>query len=940
RNEDYDAAARAREDDLRRRGKREWDRSTGTLQGRILDPHGEPAANARVLVLHAPELGSAYDIERAFASHLPLDQPEPERLFCDRPSEHATDGNGHFQIGTLPPGRLRLLVLHPGAVRYERDDLLVVAGTNSDLGDLRLARGRRVRLQSERGLPFDGKTVVTLRSTFADLHLPALTAAASVELGRANARGELITAPLGPGRYEMLVACERMLPVALTIEADGRDPPRAAVRQGVELRVHLSDVARGHTARFVRALPREREKSVVPFDLRADARVATVYEDTSTALLTGLQRDTLYELRSASVAQGWDDLSPWNPPIECFGNAERMRMLYLADARLTGTVTSTKQGVPLAGVALELAGGIPSKPRFLAQEDPRSETRDDGAFRLLGVRPRAGAPLQSLVVRGRNHGRAERPLALVPGDTLDLEPIGLPVAPRVQVVVRDAKDGRAIVGARVTTRPLDALSSWIDDAPAEALTDSGGAATLPTWGLPNTRLRVDAAGYAPVERGFAPHADSTPLVRFDLARGTTVRVRVVDPSGAPIPGLRVGRRDGPWSPNQLVSDPRGDPRRVALGRWDREPRADGETSAWTGPDGVAVFPRIAPGKHAFHVERRPPLQAFEWTLRDVPSAEEFVVELASQRRVACAGRIVWDDKTPLAHAEIALVVTGNGRDLREPDEPLPPGLDARTGADGSFRFENLLPGGYQLVVRIPDQRWRYVEAFVLGEEPKPLRIVLLQRTVLGQVVDTTGAPAADAEIEVALPVADEVKNASPSFGSGVESQQRTFGGFGRLVTADGTGAFRLAGVRRGEALVVRARRGSTESSMLTTLFWSDKETFPPRVGLRLERRGEILLAVGDPNATSDAVGSSDMLVVLSSPLSEYGREARIVRRSPGAHFPALAPGEWTVCAVPWPVVAAGKEREPIVLFGDDATVPPRRVTVVAGETSLVDFAQR
>lgn len=937
---DAEAAARERNRNLRRDDKLEWDRSTGALHGRILAPNGDPAEHARVLVLHAPEFGSAHDPDRAFASHLPLDQPEPERLFCDRPAEHTTDAQGRFLLPKLPPGRLRLLVLHEGATRYERNDLLVVPGTNNELGDLHLARGRRVRIEDERLPGFASSTVVALRSTFADARLPALSAAASVELGRANARGELVTTPLGPGRHEVLVASNRLPPVPFTIEADGREQPSVSMRPGHELRVHLSDVARGHTLRVVRALPRERAKSAVPFDLRADARLAPVDEETSTALLTGLQPETLYELRTASVAQAWDDLSPWNPPVECLGNTERMRMLYLADARLEGSVTSSKQNIPLAGVAFEVEGGIPSLPQFLARTDPRAETADDATFHLYGVRPREGARLQTLVVRGRNHGRVERPLALVPGDTLDLEPIGLSAAPRVQVVVRDAQDGRAIAGARVTTRPLDALLAWIDDAPVEALTDSNGEVTLPTWGLPNTRVRVDAAGYAPVERGFAPRTGSTPLERFDLARGTTVRVRVVDPSGAPIPGLRVGRHDGPWSPNQLVSDPRGDPRRAALLRWDRETRADGERSAWTGPDGVAVFPRLAPGQHAFFVARRPPLQASEWTLRDVPAAEGFAVELASQRRVACAGRIVWDDKTPLAHAEIALVVTGEGRDLREPDEPLPPGLDARTGADGAFRFENLLPGGYQLVVRIPDQRWRYVERFVLGEAPRPLRIVLLLRTFLGQVVDTTGAPAADAEIEVALPVAEEIADASPSFGSQAVPELRTIGGFVRLASADESGTFRLCGVRPGEALVVRARRGSTESSQPTTLFWSDREKLPPRVGLRLEPRGEILLALADPHAASDAVGSSDMLVVLASQRSEYGREARILRRSPGAHFPALAPGEWTVCAVPWPTMDPGKAREPLVLFGDDATVPPRSVTVVAGETTFVDFTQR
>ncbi|MBK7876476.1 MAG: carboxypeptidase regulatory-like domain-containing protein [Planctomycetes bacterium] len=371
-----------------------------------------------------------------------------------------------------------------------------------------------------------------------------------------------------------------------------------------------------------------------------------------------------------------------------------------------------------------------------------------------------------------------------------------------------------------------------------------------------------------------------------------VRVRVVDGDGAPIAGARVERKDGTWSPTTRTAET-GDPERAHAERWDLERPADGDRAAWTDANGIATFPRVAPGQHAFHVERHAPILDGEWTSRDVPPTERVEFDLVSVARVACAGRLVEGDE-PIAFAEVSLSHAGEERDLRPEGAALPPGLDARTDASGAFRFENVPPGRYRLAARVPRQRWRHVETLRLTSAPKPVVIDVAASALRGVVVDATGARVPRAAIEI-----ERLAGTLPRTAAG---PARHVGAYELAAETDEDGAFRLSGLVPGESLRVRARRGANAASKSFDVRVPERER-PAVVALQLEPRGVVELAF-DPRTTARSAADEredlplpdDAFVVLV-PNAEAGGALAFVATVPAGGtggFRAIAPGEWTL----------------------------------------------
>ncbi len=896
---------------------------TGALEGRVLDRKGDPVFGARVFAVHAPELGALFDVERAFASHRTVDAPLARELFGDVPVSTTTGSDGRFTFDALPPGRVRLAVVSPDHARFDRDDLLVAPKSTTRVGDIELVEGVRARLSTqiptekdpERNEP--GRDLVLVeRSTFADASLPPLAARACVVLGTGEAEGVLASTPLGPGVHELALFARGARTESMTLDAGKQNGEWAPVTlaRGAKCVVALTPVDPRHAPRRVRALPRGSRPSVVPVDLRDDARVAAFDEKHGVAVLDRLESAVAYEVRSASGAQTWEERSPWNPPALLFPGEPFLQLPFRPDAALAGVLTTSESSAKLERLVLRVLGAAPER-EYTLDDAPLGAT--SAAFELTGLRPAREDGAVLLEVRSAHHARTTFAATLVSGEktTVDTRPLAPPARVRLRVV--SASDGRPVAGARVTCRPLDRFALEDEDGPFESTTDEHGVAELSTFGLANSLVRFDAAGFALVERGFEPQFLARPSVEVPLPRAVRVRVRVVDGAGVPIPGARVERDPGPWSPTTRPAAI-ADTERAHAERWDLEREADADHAAWTDAHGVATFPRVAPGQHAFHVERHARILDGEWTSRDLPPTDDVAFDLVSVARVVCEGRLVEGDE-PLAFAELSLSHAEDVRDLRPPDEPLPPGLDARTDAGGAFRFENVPPGEYRLAVRVPRQRWRHVETLHVPSAPKPFVLDVAANVVNGVVVDAQGTRAPFAVVEVQRASGVLPKN----FRAGATTN--FVAAYERVTECDGTGAFRITGLPSGEPLLLRARRGASSASKVV-LVSAPATGGPTTCTLELEARGRVELAfdprAARPSQSADDALPSDAFVLLVPGADVRGEPAfaSVVPVGGQAAFAGLAPGAWTLYVVSTSTLSNSASAR---LRGLSTRLPPR-----------------
>ncbi|MFG0319846.1 MAG: carboxypeptidase-like regulatory domain-containing protein, partial [Planctomycetota bacterium JB042] len=176
-----------------------------------------------------------------------------------------------------------------------------------------------------------------------------------------------------------------------------------------------------------------------------------------------------------------------------------------------------------------------------------------------------------------NAGRRERDVVLTDGVVVDLGDLTLPPGGRLEGDVVDAQ-GLPIERAAVFFRSARGLTSAISDT----LTRPDG--TFERDGLAAGRWTVSARalgyGLSSTEVDVAPGATAT--VRIALGETASLRVRVVDATGAPVPGASVEVRD---AAGRVVSDLLGP--------------ADAESGFLVGGarPGVVVVTGLSPGPH-------------------------------------------------------------------------------------------------------------------------------------------------------------------------------------------------------------------------------------------------------------------------------------------------------------------------------------------------------
>ncbi len=407
---------------------------------------------------------------------------------------------------------------------------------------------------------------------------------------------------------------------------------------------------------------------------------------------------------------------------------ERRRSTGAADFRL---------GDNIPPGAISLAAGI----GLFGDETVLSEP--DGTFELVGVAPGV------LRVAGAHPDFAR-------GESAVLELEGAAVLPDVEVVMRRGggvygtvrdRFGRPVVGALLfAISPEDlAGDSVASGALYDARTDASGAYSIDN---------VTPGGYFLVltRPDSALHLLSLiGTVRFDLVTvpdGELVRYDVVDESASACRVFGVATADGEPLENGVI---------VAFGLESESVLGVDVKLAQIRAGGAYEFPGLAPGAYTFDLQVDGPDVRLDVAIPDAP---EHRLDLALPRGGVRGVVLDAASGAPIGSAEVVLTSTA----LAEAPEGLLAGLlvpsnrgaRERSERDGSFDFERLQPGEYELVAQGPARgeqsgRWAPCE---------PVRVVVRDGVVergvelrlepslalVGVVRDRDGAPVRGARV--------------------------------------------------------------------------------------------------------------------------------------------------------------------------------------------------
>ncbi|MCU1349405.1 MAG: hypothetical protein JWO56_2435, partial [Acidobacteria bacterium] len=297
--------------------------------------------------------------------------------------------------------------------------------------------------------------------------------------------------------------------------------------------------------------------------------------------------------------------------------------------------------------------------------------------------------------------------------------------------------GRVIDGE--TRDPLAGAFVWFDADPAGfARTDAKGMYALARRGRPPL-LRAAAVGHLPSPNG--------PV--FALQPTATLAGSVVDDQGRAVAGADVRiDQDAPEVPIRFGVRPEG--------------LAERTTSRANGAFRIEVLPRRAQVVHATRAGYAPASLVVE---KLAPAATKSGLRIVLSRGQSAAGRVVEKETSePIAGADLRLMPSSlaavpqwarGGKDETEGAT-----FSAVSNADGSYRFEHLPPGKFDLSVtasgyaaqRLPGRE-------VTTAQPATFGLISLERGAIveGEVVDRGGQPLARATVFVHPPGAVGVR---------------------------------------------------------------------------------------------------------------------------------------------------------------------------------------
>lgn len=354
---------------------------------------------------------------------------------------------------------------------------------------------------------------------------------------------------------------------------------------------------------------------------------------------------------------------------------------------LEGQVTDTR-GAPLAGAEVRARPSRlplfdPRAPSARPEPDPMARTGPDGTFRFADLTRGETYDLEAL---HPGHVGARAPGIVAPAP----EPvrIELPAARRLSGrVVGPLKEPvrNATVSWWEQPRPRmvgGAMVGMTGGTRAQASSDAEGFFELGGLAPGPVDLQIYAPGYTAKRMAAVPIPEDGDVEGFEIALdwSTALEVRVLNGAGEPVPGAAV------------IAWPEG-----------QDPlRANSPANCETGAQGLCQMEIPGPGRYQ--------VALITGGNRPAPTFVEAgsgatLVELRTTQVAEVSGRVVGEDGTGVANANVLLEFAGPNRGLRR---------GAVSDADGSFVLPGVEAGSYRL--------WAEKEGFTDASGPRPVEV--------------------------------------------------------------------------------------------------------------------------------------------------------------------------------------------------------------------------
>ncbi len=350
-------------------------------------------------------------------------------------------------------------------------------------------------------------------------------------------------------------------------------------------------------------------------------------------------------------------------------------------ARLRGRVTTT-EGAPLPGVTLVAVPESALSPRWFSAADPvaeRAVTGQDGGFELARLRPARGYELRA--TKAGYFPAAFPALTAEPG--VPTRPIAFQLTPsrglRGRVV---DQDGKPITGAELVALPsirpgrahqVDDQGLGSPEGPGRvAVSDPAGRFSLLESPARDIDLEIRKNGLAPLIRRslrLPPGRGPVDLGILTLHPGLPLRGRVTDIGGRGIAGAEI------FLLHRQPPAPALD-----------EALVDRRAAATSGADGSFELPDRPLGEPHQLAVRADGYRTS--SARDVRAAPGRWITIRLERSALLRGRVVAEDGSPIAEAEVGL--TWQAVLVEDPERrPVGPVFQRSARTDATGRFEIL-----------------------------------------------------------------------------------------------------------------------------------------------------------------------------------------------------------------------------------------------------------
>jgi len=906
------------------------------VRGRVVDPEGRGVAGATVYA-------ASSDMPMGFA----LDDSDSTATFVRR-KETTTDSEGRFTLEPEARGAIRLAVRADGFAPFNAQK--PIAGTNVDVGDLKLERGVVI---SGRVLDAGGNAVANAALHLAKSNEPsgiiALPGSRGPLLATTNTAGEFRIDLLAVGSWSVLIASAEHPDKTESGETDRAGQVVSNVVITLDAGFEITGrVVGGPAAGFgeLRVGASERTDGEGVFVGFANQRKSAIQADGSFRV-KGCKRDTGYRLTVRKTEHGFPSGSR-SDTVNAKSGDTNVVLTYRAETAITCKVVDKISGQPVEN--MQVSAGFKWPIPLMEEGTPKTRRNFPGG--VVRFAPLSGGAISdsaTLRIEAVGFATFERnDLRLTAGIDNDIGVIQLERSALVKITVVDDSTGVGIANASVSLNVLEKSGTEIGmtftmdvdtdsthefggpGAAQRGKTDKEGRVSLSS--LPGRRATLSVqhrehAAWKSAPIDLPAIGDHEIVVR--MTAGGTVVVEVVDAEKKPVASLAVDHRD-----------PESGGRMLLPGM---------KSGSVTDAAGRVVFAHIPAGRHLFRVRAASGGGMFEGAMMTASFSGENVqneMEKGWSEVVAREGEIVTLTLAAPELGELHGRVREAGKALagatvrlrtkrtEGPDFDLPflsGGASAVTNASGDYVLAGNVVGEYELVVGHPSRAMKWTSAVDVRTGAVRFDVDLPLATIEGRVSDEAGKPIEGAKVTVERVKKAEVEERGEDVEMQVvmlasgdeEGEIVSFGGEDApVVKTDADGRYKLRGVTPAVPLQVVASGKDFQPTRSARIELTNDQTVTG-FDLTCKPGGAVEVTVRrlDGRAVSGAVVRAELVGGDAAPKTLFtGPEGR-------AMFQGLAPGRWKLTC----------GRTAFDPSARDAKATPREVDVRSGRTEKLVF---